>query len=133
MTSPQPSVYLSSRFERRAELSAYSDDLARLGVEVTSRWVAAPTDPNGLTDDAWRELARKDVEDIRRADALVLFTEPGRAGAGGRHVEFGVALGLGKRLLVVGGVENLFHRLENVQVVPDWQEALAAVASWPAS
>lgn len=121
------SVYLSSRFERRSELNGYRSELEAAGVEVTSRWLTDPTPE--LTDDAWQVLARKDVEDIRRAEGLVLFAEPDRPGAGGRHVEFGIALGLGKRLLVVGAVENLFHRLQSVDVVGTWEEAFTAVAS----
>lgn len=124
---PLASVYLSSRFERRAELNGYRSELEAANVAVTSRWLTDTTPE--LTDDAWLLLARKDVEDIRRAEGLVLFAEPGRAGAGGRHVEFGVALGLGKRLVVVGGFENLFHRLPQVDVVATWEDAFKAVAT----
>lgn len=115
------SVYLSARFERRAELNGYRVDLEAAGVAVTSRWLTEPTPE--LTDEVWRKLATKDVEDIRRAEGLVLFTEPGTPGGGGRHVEFGVALGLQKRMIIVGEPENLFHRLEAVEVVPGWEGA----------
>lgn len=115
------SVYLSARFERRAELNGYRVDLEAAGVAVTSRWLTEPTPE--LTDEVWRNLATKDVEDIRRAEGLVLFTEPGTPGGGGRHVEFGVALGLQKRMIIVGEPENLFHRLEAVEVVPGWEGA----------
>lgn len=97
------SVYLSARFARRDELYGYREQLASAGIEVTSRWVADPTDPTpGLTDEAWRVLAQKDVDDVHRADVLVFFAEDDRGGGGGRHVEFGIALGFGKRLIVVG-------------------------------
>lgn len=115
------SVYLSARFERRAELNGYRVDLEAAGVAVTSRWLTEPTPE--LTDEVWRKLATKDVEDIRRAEGLVLFTEPGTPGGGGRHVEFGVALGLQKRMIIVGEPENLFHRLEAIEVVPGWEGA----------
>jgi hypothetical protein len=36
-----------------------------------------------------------------------------------------VALGLGKRLIVVGQIENLFQRLSEVQVVSTWDDAIA--------
>ena len=122
------SVYLSARFERRDELNGYRAELEAAGLEVTSRWLIDPTPE--LTDEAWRQLATKDVEDIQRAAGLVLFTEPGRSGGGGgRHVEFGVALGLDKRVIVVGEPENLFHRLEAVEVVPTWEHAFKAVAT----
>lgn len=124
---PLESVYLSARFERRDELNGYRSELEAAGVEVTSRWLTDPTPE--LTDEAWRLLATKDVEDIRRADGLVLFAEPGRPGGGGRHVEFGVALGLEKRMVVVGEAENLFHSLDVVELVATWEEAFKAVAT----
>ncbi len=120
-------VYLSGRFERRAELNGYRVELEAAGVEVTSRWLTDPTPE--LTDDAWQTLAAKDVEDIRRSASLVLFTEPGTPGGGGRQVEFGVALGLQKRLIIVGEPENLFHRLGLVEVVPTWDRARELLTS----
>lgn len=122
---PLESVYLSAKFERRNELNEYRNELETAGVTVTSRWLADPTPE--LTDDAWRHLATKDVEDIRRASGLVLFSEAGRPGGGGRHVEFGVALGLEKRMMVVGEPENLFHSLDAIELVATWEEAFKAI------
>jgi hypothetical protein len=124
---PLDSVYLSARFERRAELNDYRVELELAGVDVTSRWLTDP--PLELTDAAWPTLATQDVEDIGRAAGLVLFTEPGRPGNGARHVEFGVALGMGKRLIIVGEPENIFHRLDGVEVVPAWEDAFKIVAT----
>ncbi|MEM9565524.1 MAG: hypothetical protein AAGA93_23075 [Actinomycetota bacterium] len=121
------SVYLAARFERRDELNGYRAELEAAGLEVTSRWLTDPTPE--LTDEAWRQLAAKDVEDIRRAGGLVLFAESGGSGGGGRQVEFGVALGFGKRLIVVGEPENLFHRLAEVEVVPTWDAAVTAIVA----
>ncbi|MCA1845765.1 MAG: hypothetical protein LC792_21740, partial [Actinobacteria bacterium] len=102
----------------------YCDELAAAGIVVTSRWLTDPTPE--LTDDAWRALAVKDLEDIQRAEALVLFAEHAPSG-GGRHVEFGIALGLGKRLVVVGGIENLFQRLPRVDLAETWAEAFKLI------
>jgi hypothetical protein len=103
------SVYLSARFGPKLELERYAEALTLLGIEVTSRWLTSATPE--LTDDAWRGLAAVAKADIERADALVLFAEPNRVGGGGRHVEFGIALALGKRVFVVSALENLFQRL----------------------
>lgn len=127
MISGSPSVYFASRFARREELNGYREALAEVGVEVTSRWLTDPTPE--LTDEAWRELARKDREDITRADTLVLFAEPEGDGGGGRHVEFGIALSLGKRVIVVGQVENLFQRLPEVELVSTWKDVLKLITA----
>jgi len=129
MKRDSTTVYLSGRFGWREELNRYREELAQLGVEVTSRWLTDPT-PD-LTDEAWRLLASKDREDIERAEAFVLFADSSRDSGGGRHVEFGIALALGKRVIVVGEIENLFQCLAEVEVVTSWDEALALLCCPP--
>ena len=125
MTDGVSSVYMAARFERRAELNEYRLDLKRAGIEVTSHWLTVnpPAPVHELTDDDWRTLALTDIEDIRRADAFVLFAEGARDGGGGRHTEFGMALAWEKRMIVVGDAEHLFHRMPDVTVVDDWTAA----------
>ena len=47
------------------------------------------------------------------ADAVIVFTEMPNSvlATGGSHVEFGLALAQGKRVIVVGPRENVFHYL----------------------
>lgn len=113
-------VYLAACFRRRDELRDVRFWLVCHGHEVTSRWLEVEEDQLHSADGpAW---AQADVIDVLAADALVFFAEaPGAPGAGrgGRHVEFGMALVAGKRLIVVGEVENIFHRHPHVTVVRD--------------
>jgi len=48
---------------------------------------------------------------------LLFFSEPpdSHSKRGGRHVEFGLALAWGKRLMIVGPRENVFHCLPQVE------------------
>ena len=39
---------------------------------------------------------------------------------GGRHAEFGIALALGKRVIVIGPRENVFHALPAVERYESW-------------
>jgi hypothetical protein len=57
-----------------------------------------------------------DLQDIEAADTLVLFSEDPLIGTprGGRHFETGYAFGRGKRVVIVGGEENIFHYLPSV-------------------
>ncbi|MGA7887640.1 MAG: hypothetical protein WCA44_18045 [Acidobacteriaceae bacterium] len=114
------SVYLAGRYSRRNELCALAIDLTRAGFRVTSRWLGEdkPLDTK-LGDDSpafYLATAHIDIEDICRADTLLFFAEDPHTGTprGGRHVEFGFALGLGKRVVVIGGHENIFHYLPHV-------------------
>ena len=143
-------IYLSARFARQAELRVYRSELTAMGHTVTSRWL----DEETLNDDGislpgcWTfpvpEIAENELDDLYAADCLVAFTEPPRVGPmrGGRHVEFGIALGMkieggrqcdgcGKRLrlIVVGYRENPFHCLDSVAFFPTWAEAKRYLAS----
>lgn len=121
------SVYLSARFERREELQEYQRELETLGIQVIARWleVEPPSGTRGLSEDELQELAELDLEDVSRADGFVCFSDPAGARDGAaRHVEFGIAVAMGKPIVVVGCREHLFHRLPEISVVEDWGDAL---------
>jgi hypothetical protein len=124
------SVYFAARYSRRDELNGYRAELDALGIEVTSRWLATePRERSQYSAADWRELGLLDQEDVLAADTLVCFTEPdGEGGNGGRHVELGMALALGRRVIVVGRREHIFHHLPEVEVVESWPEALRLLA-----
>ena len=114
-------IYLAARYERRAEMAGYGAELEAMGHEITSRWISGSHDPMIR----WARFAEEDIEDITRADAVVSFTENlshGLSGRGGRHVEFGVAIALGKQLIVVGCRENVFHHLGMVYYYETWDK-----------
>ena len=142
-------VYLAARYDRRRELCRYRDDLTALGYSVQARWLDGTHELKAyetLVGDAGRALidapcddlhaanmrrtfCLEDVEDVLGADMVISFTESSRSGfpRGGRHVEFGMALAMRKRLVVVGHRENLFHFHPWVMFFATWLEALAAL------
>lgn len=122
-------VYFAARYGRRDELNRYRQQLLDAGIEVTSHWLTVdpPAAVDQLTDSHWRVLAETDTEDIRRADALVAFSEVSRGGGGGRHVELGIAIALEKLVVVVGTPEHLFHQLSWVRIESSWDAALTTL------
>ena len=125
-------VYLAARYSRIGELSVYASQLQDAGHEITSRWVLGThsvEDDGGLGADGIAAYALEDYFDLSAADTVVTFTEEPRSGMGrgGRHVEFGMAVALDKRLVVVGPMENIFHALPQVEHFPDWDQARAAL------
>jgi hypothetical protein len=108
-----------------AELQVYAAQLEAAGHVVTSRWVRGVHPVGGDVS----KYAAEDIEDVIAADAIISFTEEPRSSNsnGGRHVEHGLALGRGKRLIVVGFRENVFHHLEHCEFFETWPEALAAI------
>lgn len=132
-------VYLAARYGRREEVLARAVELAADGHTVTSRWLhgnqqwdattaaaAAALEERGETPPEAARFAIEDWADLRASDTVVLFAEPPGSTAGtrgGRHVEFGMGYALGKRCLVVGGRENVFHLLPGVEHHPTWERA----------
>ena len=129
-------IYLAARYSRQRELLGYATELLDLGHQITSRWIQGN---HQVTDAELSELefavvkrmqfASEDLEDLLLADYCISFTEPPRSNAsrGGRHVEFGLALGTAKRVLVVGHRENVFHCLPAVEFFATWPEARDAL------
>ena len=95
--------------------------------EDVARWLW------GHETGALSQRAAEDLEDISAASTLISFTEVPRShlGHGGRHVEFGAALALGKRVLLVGERECVFHHLPNVEVFSTWDQALTFLINRP--
>ena len=119
--------YLAGRFIRSGEINECADELRGIGHTVSCRWLLGnhQIHPGSSEVDASgdnvpmiaRPFAQDDIEDVEKADALVLFTERPYSdkGRGGRHVEFGYALGKGKEVYIIGPRENVFHTLPGVK------------------
>jgi hypothetical protein len=128
-------IYLAARYSRNDEMRGVRDVLEAFGHKVTSRWIdqhggnlleslvaeKLNGDPGGCSG-----YADADIEDLSAADVVVSFTSADGGGKGGRHIEFGLALGLGKHLVVVGPRENVFHTLPAVEWYPDWPRMVMA-------
>jgi hypothetical protein len=97
---------------RRPELLVAREGLVALGLEVTSRWLDGLDQPGGIA-----QISREDIE---RSELYILFSDE-RGDSGHRHVEFGIAMGLNKPIIVVASeAENTWQRLQGVTIAPDW-------------
>lgn len=139
-------IYLASRYSRNEEMRGCRDVLQALGHTVTSRWIDLHPDVVGDFSSSFgpeelnaqpekcAPLGQHDIDDLAAADWVVNFT-CGTGGKGGRHVEFGYALALRKRVFVVGPRENVFHALPQVERYPSWRSFVIAVGKeqWTAA
>ena len=113
-------VYLAADYSLKDELYLEALILEAADLEVTSRWIRAKNEPIAwLSQERRRECAEIDLEDIRAADVFVLVNlgEHANSGTGGRHVELGYALGIGKPVVVSGERTNVFHSIPQVRHV----------------
>lgn len=137
-------AYLAAPYAARTQVRGFRDELARVGYDTCARWLDEDHEISSLTVGAATGLddatiaghAATDLADIDQCDILVLITESvadivgGTATSGGRHVEMGYAVALGKQVIVVGKPENVFHRLPRIAtVVPTWHEAVIELAA----
>lgn len=111
-------------------MQKHAADLETLGIEITSHWMRPDYRWNGVPDESMSAedlagCAAEDFADIDAADMFVCFTEKPDVGhtSGGRHVEFGYALARGKRVILIGPVENIFYHLPQVTRFEQWWEA----------
>lgn len=124
-------VYLAGRYPRRDELREYAKLFEAAGIQVTSRWLqeneALSSQMGDHTEDFYKQTAQIDLEDVYDADVVVFFSEDPKVPhvRGGRHVEFGYALGMGKGIAVIGPKENVFHYIEGVKHFTTVEEAVA--------
>lgn len=127
-------VALSAKFSRRDEMQVVARWLQSLGYVITSRWLEAQADDSDLTAAEASAAAVMDVEDVLEADVLVAFAERPLSRddvRGGRHVELGVALAVGKPVVLVGRPEHVFHShpgVVRVDCKTDMARALRALA-----
>jgi len=136
-------VYLAAPYYRKDEIQGYKDFLQDMcNVEVTARWMEEAHAPTTQMSEVGVDLhilyARNDLEDVYLADMVVSFTEPleygeraitydfyNRAKRGGRHVEFGFGLALGREMVIVGPRENIFHNLPGVKQYDTFEDFVA--------
>jgi nucleoside 2-deoxyribosyltransferase len=106
-------IYLAALFGRRPEMETVADKLKSHGFEIASSWVYGGED--GLTRE---DIAILDLKDVDASDAVMSFTQPYRSmsSGGGRHVEFGYGLAKGKRCILIGERENVFHHFPAIEV-----------------
>lgn len=113
-------VYIAARYSRRDEMRAAARLLYDAGIATTSQWLyencALDHHLDEFPDDSNRKTAQVDLDDIRKADTLLFFAEDPRVGVprGGRHFECGYAFAIGKRVVVIGGPENVFLYMPTV-------------------
>lgn len=123
-------VYLAAPYKMKEVIRTRAEELRGHGIGVTSSWLEEPEKPTvalaDVSDTKNRQYAHQDILDVEAADILVFQTDLTKTILrAGRHVEFGIAIGLGRTrpypILVVGeDKENIFHHLPQVYHFKDW-------------
>lgn len=110
-------AYVATKISNKNEGVMLAYKLARLGVEVTSRWleVEKETRPEERVGKRWEAFAREwgtnDVEDVLRSDTVVVLAVD--EGMRGTWVELGMAIATNKRIHWIGHRDQtVFTRID---------------------
>lgn len=107
---------------RRPQMREIAKSLRAMGHEVVSTWIDSDEEDDGLTDEHKRAVAIKNINDLARGQAIVVFGENREACGvhrGTRHAEFGFVYGRAlfsptggpKHIVIVGPRETTFHHM----------------------
>jgi len=104
-------LYIAGHNQEEAKKAATI--LFEAGHSITSRWLYndfKPTEEYSLSER--KDIACMDASDVIASDAVVLLSSPEKV-SGGKFVEVGIAIGLGKKVFIVGRRENMlmYHYL----------------------
>jgi nucleoside 2-deoxyribosyltransferase len=130
-------LYLAASFSRQAEMRAVRSRLQSEGFGITSRWPDETPCPEGQNRVAFlTDMVDVDLFDLDLADAIVRFTDqsailgkvepvPASLATGARHFETGYAYARGKKVIIVGGCQNVFDYLRGFVHVADVEELVS--------
>lgn len=116
-------IYLAAAWSRRDEIAGVAEQLKQIpGIEITSRWLREPSATGHKINPRFRRRrAQEDVADVRKADMLVRFSDDlsgptvlARLATGARMFEMGLAYAEGKKIVVVGGRQQIFDSLPRI-------------------
>jgi hypothetical protein len=121
-------VYISSHDIEQAREVATA--LEQAGHMVVSNWHIGTHSMKrtaDMTDEEMRDKSRANEGNIALCEMLVLISSQEKV-PGGKFVEAGMALGMGKRVTVVGRYENMMLRHPRAKLVNSIEELVASLA-----
>lgn len=142
-------IYLAGPFRCKNELKPYADKIRKLGHEIVSTWLESGEDWTQEDNDG-EFYANKDLQEIKECEVFVLYNPPNEevvtrlafalqvydktplkvlrnsGVTGGKDVEFGYALALGKRVIGISesGPVNVFQKFSKVKMYYSLEELL---------
>ena len=128
--------YIAAKFKARHRIKIHNQQIEALGLLNTCPWFLMDTDDSadedslgGYSREESAVMADRDLSAVREADIYIIDTID-VSETGGREVELGAALILGKIILHVGPVRNLFHMHSGVKNFLNWDDIIHSIESY---
>lgn len=135
-------IYVAGKWSERDKVRAIMDIFESKGHTITCDWTRhiAPerlTKGSGIwhKDYDWaknghRTYAEEDLEGVESCDILVAYMPTPEIFYKGAWIEVGIALGLKKRVIIIGkDITTVFLGLNNIDVVPSKEDAISIIDS----
>lgn len=118
-------IYIAGKWQEAELVRRYATELRILGYYITMPWFECHVGP-GIENITWSAV--EDERGVRQADTCIFIFERELAYSGAMS-ELGIALALGKRIIVVGsgGNKNIFTHHPLVEHVNTFEEAIACL------
>lgn len=119
----RPQYYIASAFTRKEEMRYIRSTMQAAGFNVVADWLDEPaeSDDTAPTDEYREACALLDLKNVNECDVFVCFI--GGVGSG-HHTELGLALCGGKRIVLIGKKNNIFHYLPLLDYFTDFADFL---------
>lgn len=99
-------AYIAAPWDNKTEAARIRDHLATMDIDCTASWIDLEGDYFAGPPAA--EAAR-DVSEVVEADLFFMYVPDPDTSRGGRDVELGMALALGKPIVLIGTRRCVFH------------------------
>lgn len=116
--------YLAAKYTSKERIREMRKLVEAKGHTVTSQWLDHDL-PETVNDTIRFEQANNDLANIWKADCFILDTLD-ESNTGGREVEWGCAITLGLKVILVGPTRNVFHLLAD-EHFESWEECLVTL------
>jgi|ERR1035441_6869975 nucleoside 2-deoxyribosyltransferase len=115
-------VYTAAAYGRKLEIRECAKQAERCGIKVGAEWLKESAAPDSKLAESTPEqlaiYAQQDWWDIGACDIFVFWAEDqyNQPPRGGRLTELGIAMALGKPIVVIGEPENVFFYLPGIDI-----------------
>lgn len=113
-------VYVAASWYAREYVRRVTAALRANGIDCTNNWM----DREAFTPGEKVACALSDLSEVQAAEAVLLLNEQ-ESSAGGMHFESGYAFAKGKRLMIVGRGQSVFHFLPGIEAFGTIQDFIA--------
>jgi len=122
-------VYFAAGFHRKDEIKDYADEfVCTTEIGVCSSWIHTKEKEEKVTEHRKSVIALQEIKEVKEANTIICFTEArDEHTTAGHHIEYGIAVGANKKLIVVGERSTVFYFLPQVHQFNDWPEFMETI------